>query len=437
MSKKDSDTKTLSDIKKIVIDFTRDILVTFPEQKATLHPDLQTLLASEAGAGASEAGASAGARDALLAVYAHCKTVYPERFFDILYQNNEVFATRIEFLPGIDFSLLWADKDLSEKSRETIWKYMQLLLFTLVSSISDGSSFGDTAKLFEAIDENEFKSKLEETIAQMQNIFGKEGGGEEGKGGEGGEGGEEGEGGEGGESGPMPNINLNDLPDPKDIHEHVTGMMNGKLGKLAREIAEETAAELNMDMENATSVNDVFQTLFKNPTKLMSLVKNVGSKLDDKLKSGDMKESELLQEASDIMQKMKSMPGMGDLQSMLAKMGMGHMMPGGAGGGAKVNVNAMKTNLDRNLKAAKNKERLLAKLEQSKQQRHLTSNGVDSEGRENLVFSKGEQVERSVRPIQSPIQSPGQNPGQNPGQSPAKKKKKNKNKNKNAEATVD
>ena len=434
MSKKDSDTKTLSDIKKIVIDFTRDILVTFPEQKATLHPDLQTLLACDAGAGAGAcdagagAGAGAGASDALLAVYAHCKTVYPERFFDILYQNNEVFATRIEFLPGIDFSLLWADKDLSEKSRETIWKYMQLLLFTLVSSISDGSSFGDTAKLFEAIDENEFKSKLEETIAQMQNIFGKEGGG-------GGEEGEEGEEGEGGESGPMPNINLNDLPDPKDIHEHVTGMMNGKLGKLAREIAEETAAELNMDMENATSVNDVFQTLFKNPTKLMSLVKNVGSKLDDKLKSGDMKESELLQEASDIMQKMKSMPGMGDLQSMLAKMGMGHMMPGGAGGGAKVNVNAMKTNLDRNLKAAKNKERLLAKLEQSKQQRHLTSNGVDSEGRENLVFSKGEQVERSVRPIQSPGQSaPGQSA---PGQSPAKKKKKNKNKNKNAEATVD
>jgi NADP-dependent 3-hydroxy acid dehydrogenase YdfG len=265
-----------------------------------------------------------------------------------------------------------------------------------VSTISDGSSFGDTAKLFEAIDENEFKTKLEETISQMQNVF--SGSGEEDKDGDE-DGGED----EDNTNSSMPNINLNDLPDPKNIHDHVTGMMNGKLGNLAREIAEETAAELNMDMENAGSVNDVFKKLFQNPTKLMSLVKNVGSKLDDKLKSGDMKESELLQEASDIMQKMKSMPGMGDLQAMLAKMGMGHMMPGGSNGGGKVNMNAMKANLDRNLKAAKNKERLLAKLEQKKklQTTSVQSLGVDDKGFESLVFSKGEQVERSVKPIDS------------------------------------
>ena len=277
-----SEEKSLTDIKKIVIDFTRDILVTFPEQKTTLHPVLQALLQTDTDTdtSASEVGPDTNASAALLAVYAHCKKVYPERFFDILYQNNDIFNKPIEFLPGIDFSLLWADKDLSEKTRETIWKYLQLLLFTMVSSISDGSSFGDTAKLFEAIDENEFKSKLEETIAQMQNVFAK-GEGAEGTHAEDDEGTNEDD--------TMPNINLSDLPDPKDIHDHVTGMMNGKLGKLAREIAEETAADLNMDMENAGSVNDVFQTLFKNPAKLMSLVKNVGSKLDTKLKSGDMK----------------------------------------------------------------------------------------------------------------------------------------------------
>ena len=31
--------------------------------------------------------------------------------------------------------------------------------------------FGDTAKLFESIDEDEFKSKLEETFTKMQDIF--------------------------------------------------------------------------------------------------------------------------------------------------------------------------------------------------------------------------------------------------------------------------
>jgi hypothetical protein len=413
--KQTDEQKTLHDIKKIVIDFTRDILVTFPEQKATLHVHLQQLMneGDEANADVEDEAND----EALMAVYLHCKKVYPERFFDILYQNNDVFKNPIEFLPGIDFSILWADTDLSDKTRETIWKYLQLLLFTLVSTISDGSSFGDTAKLFEAIDENEFKSKLEETIAQMQDVFAEQGEAS-------------GSNSASGSASASPNINLDDLPDPQDIHEHVTGMMNGKLGNLAREIAEETAAELNMDMENAGSVNDVFKKLFQNPTKLMSLVKNVGAKLDDKLKSGDMKESELLQEASDIMQKMKSMPGMGDLQSMLSKMGMGHMMPGGKSGG-KVNVNAMQANLEKNLKAAKNKERLLSKLEERNKAKSssLQSVGVDKTGRESLIFSTGEQVERSVKGQgQAPGQGQVQSQGQGQAQSASNKKKKNKKK---------
>ena len=47
-----------------------------------------------------------------------------------------------------------------------------------------------------------------------------------------------------------------------------------------------------------------FKKLFKNPGKLMNLVKSVGNKLDTKIKSGDIKESELMREASDIMEKM-------------------------------------------------------------------------------------------------------------------------------------
>ena len=100
-------------------------------------------------------------------------------------------------------------------------------------------------------------------------------------------------------------------------------MLDGKIGQLAREIAEETAANLNMDFDNATNMKDVFSKLIKNPTKLMELVKTVGDKLDYKLKSGELKESEMIQEATEIMNKMKNMPGMGNIQSMLSKMGMG------------------------------------------------------------------------------------------------------------------
>ena len=398
-----------SEFKKIIVDMTKDILVSFPEQESNMHKELKNLV--------FETDVETLDKS-LKYVFIHCKTIYPIRFFDILYQNNSIFETEtsLQFLPGINFALLWKE-NISDKTRETIWKYLQLLLFTIVSSISDGNSFGDTAKLFEAINEEDFKSKLEETISQMHELFGKNmddemnkadtGAADTGAADTGAKNASD-------EQSEKEGINLDDLPNPSDIHEHVTNMMNGKLGKLAREIAEETAADLNINMENAESINDVFKRLIKNPTKLLSLVKNVGSKLDEKLKSGDMKESELLEEASELMKKMKNMPGMGDLQSMLSKMGMN---PGKGSG--KVNVSAMQSNLDKKLKEAKNRERMVNNMEKRKAAAAASAKLptpdidklCDTANLENLVFSTGETVERSTPSDKKPSE---------------KKKKKNK-----------
>jgi hypothetical protein len=152
---------------------------------------------------------------------------------------------------------------------------------------------------------------------------------------------------------------MDNLPNAERMHEHITGMLDGKLGKLAKEIAEETANELDIDMENITDMKGVFNKLLKNPTKLMGLVKNVGSKLDDKIKSGEIKETELISEASDILNRMKNMPGMENLQEMLGKMGMG-------GKGAKVDINAMEAQMNRNMKKAEMKERIKKKAEMKK-----------------------------------------------------------------------
>jgi hypothetical protein len=174
------------------------------------------------------------------------------------------------------------------------------------------------------------------------------------------------------------------------------------LGKLAKEIAEETAESINMDMENVTDMKDVLNNLIKNPAKLMGLVKNVGDKLDTKIKSGDIKESELIAEATEIMNKMKNMPGMVDIQSMLSKMGLSGL--GGLGG--KVDVNAMEAQLNRNLKTAQTKERLKAKAEASKlaKERETASVNVNNAQQPTIseeeiikIFSMGEAVERTPR----------------------------------------
>jgi hypothetical protein len=120
----------------------------------------------------------------------------------------------------------------------------------------------------------------------------------------------------------------------------------------------------------------------------------VGSKLDEKIKAGDMKESELLEEASELMKKMKNMPGMGDLQGMLNKMGMNK---------GKVNVDAMQSNINQKLKETKNRERLLKKLAEKKMQQAAQAAQAQAaqaqveQPAENLVFSTGEKAERSTR----------------------------------------
>jgi len=171
---------------------------------------------------------------------------------------------------------------------------------------------------------------------------------------------------------------------------------------LAKEIAEETAANMNIDMNNVTSINDVFSNLLKDPSKLTGMIKNVGSKLDEKIKSGDIKESELLEEASEMMKKMKTMPGMENIQSILSKMGLG--------GKGKVNHAAMQAQMEKNIKQAKQKEKMRQKAEQNKKQgpppktqEELNTAYEESEkvvnellkDYENEIFRSGEKAERS------------------------------------------
>jgi len=403
---------------KVVYDLVNDILLTFPEFKEGLNLDLHNIKETKD-------------EDSVQAVYEHVKRVYPARFFDILYKNEDMYSNddvNTEFLPGIDFKQIWSIDDVSDSTKETIWKYLQLILFSVIGKVDSQDSFGDTAKLFEAINEDELKQKLEETMSNLQNMM--ENGGLSGN-----------------EPIDVTGIDMDKLPNPDDIQGHINGLLDGKLGNLAKEIAEETAADLNIDMENATSVNDVFQNLFKNPGKLMGLVQSVGGKLDSKIKSGELNEQELMQEASQLLGKMKDMPGMGDIQSMMQNMGMGGRGAGGldsmlasmgglgglaglAGGlgGGKLNLAAMSNKLNQDMKKMENRERMMEranakraemekiKLEKAKMAALPPTKQLTDEEMEELVFSiEGDKPEKSMK-SDKPVNSSNKN----------KKKKKGK-----------
>ena len=98
------------------------------------------------------------------------------------------------------------------------------------------------------------------------------------------------------------------------------------------------------------------------------------------------------------------MPGMGNIQSMLSKMGMGGL--GGAMGGGKMNMGAMEANLNKRMSVAKTKERMKAKAEanakarvdqQNLQQSQVSQQPAISEEELLSLFSSAEKAERTPR----------------------------------------
>ena len=293
----------------------------------------------------------------------YIKLLYPKHFFNILYQNISIFTDLSEntfFLPNIEFKELFYDTT-SITTQETIWKYLQSILFNSINSLDSVENFGDTAKLFEAIDSDNFKSKLENVVKDINNMFNTcrdiSNNGEFD---------------EISENfqtmfnnfntdiSNTDNSNNNEIPNADKLHEHINKLINGKIGTIAKELAEQTVKDLEID-ENNTNPDEIFKKLIKNPAQLMGIVKNIGNKLDEKMKDGTIDQSELLKEATDIFHNMKSMPGMGNIEKLMKSMNLGGMMPSGT----KFNANKFEKVMEDNLKKAKTKERMQEKMKKN------------------------------------------------------------------------
>jgi hypothetical protein len=323
-------TSPTKEFTKIIKEFIQDIKNTFPEYHGIINQwwDLNN------------------ETESISFIFQYCLKLYPEKLLEILYQNEELFSMdsnhNTDFLPGISFKYLWNSK-LTDKTRETIWKYLQLIVISLIDTIRDKTLFGDTSKLLENVNNEEFKMKLEETLENIQDMFSKKEAQEE------------------------ENNQSDDfqLPSPDDLQSHISGMLGGKLGDLAKEIAEEAASKINIDIdEETTEPKEIFSKLFSDPTTLMDLVKKVGSKLDNKIKSGELNQSELFSEASEMMNKMKSIPGMDNIQDMISKLGLGGAGGlGGLGGGGK-NTRVDKNAMNQQFKKMSMREKMKKKIEE-------------------------------------------------------------------------
>ena len=216
-------------------------------------------------------------------IFDNVLSTFPPCMMDILQENEDLFKENRFFLPEVDFKILW-NETITPTTKATIWKYLKLILFSILGHID--TPFPE--------------EKMKEAMDNMKDMFeGKEG-----------------------------------------LEKELEGMMGGKIGALAKEIAEETIGK-----------EEDFKTMMKDPSSLFSLASTIGDKIEKKIKSGDLKESELIEEAAMMFQKIKGMPGMSQFESMFQ---------------GKMNTTGMKNKMDQQLKKAKMKERLQQKLASKK-----------------------------------------------------------------------
>ena len=94
--------------KNLIIDFTKDLSITYPEYQnlwskwSCIETDVSVY---------NE-------------LFSYCMTVYPERFFDFLYQNEDIFKEdsiiNTFFLPDVDFKILF-NSDITDKTKKSIY----------------------------------------------------------------------------------------------------------------------------------------------------------------------------------------------------------------------------------------------------------------------------------------------------------------------------
>lgn len=401
MSEKEELPGFTEEFRSSIVDFTTDLKNTFPEYNEHLQKwtnsnttdcDFQEL-------------------------FEYCLKIYPERFFDILNQNKSLFSyestINTEFLPNLDFKMLYNSDGLSDKTKETIWKYLQVILLILVKSLQSKINFGEAMDVFNKIDISELQDQLTDAMKNISSFFENVD--------------ESVEENENKESEEKPakeqeeseESTLPNLPKIDELKDHLQFLFDGKIGKLAKELADDMSKDFSEafgdDLNDVKSTKDVLNAFMKNPQKMGNVVNTVKDKLADKMKSGDITKEDLVNEASEMMSKMQGMgdglgdmAGMGGMGDMLKKMAksMGVNIPKGA----RMDTNAInemqkKSSAKERLKAramAKKQAEVVKKLEeeveklkrQQEYEKFMRENPDFNP--ENPVFSLGEKQEKSA-----------------------------------------
>lgn len=326
----------------------------------------------------------------------YCKPLLMPHYMSIIFNDVQLFSPHAthstRFLPGIDFRDIWFDAGTTQHSREALWKHLTMLTSIAMQWKAEEQQAGAGADaggldmdMMQCVDPAMLEAKLQEIQGMLMQAFG---GAEEAaavagagsssssgaaakprkRGGRGRDDEDDEEDEE--EDEELENLlgkrgrksNVASLFDPERIMEHLRGMTQGKLGSLAAEFCEEAQHEFGLGdlrstslpkAEAARKMKELFESIFRQPAKMAELVKRMQTRIQTKIDSGELSQSEMIQEAQGMMQKMGDIPG---LDKLFKGMGMG-------GAGGKMDLKATQAALQRKARTQERIDRMKARAE--------------------------------------------------------------------------
>jgi len=202
----------------------------------------------------------------------------------IVDKNLEFFDLEVEFLEEISFHKLW-EKNISNKTRESIWKYLQT--FQLISiNIKSGE------KLNAVLDEVLNGSKMDKsTMKDLKNmkklseeVQSKTTGGQE-----------------------------------NELDDMLSGLMDSGIGDIAKEVAKNLDIESMFGSIDENSNPMELMAQLMNPEKMSSIFSNINSVMEEKMENGELSKDDLKSEAEGMMGQMGSNPM---FKNMMQQMGV-------------------------------------------------------------------------------------------------------------------
>ncbi len=242
-------------------DFIRDLSKVFPEIKSSLYRNYEDCLSDDNN---------------------KCLSDFPKvkRFLELINdyekyivdKNLEFFDLEVEFLEEIQFNRLW-EKNISNKTRESIWKYLQT--FQLISINLKSSEALDAVLDGEKVTKSTVKDlkKMQKLSEEVQNKSSDKS--------------TEGE---------------------TELDQMLGGLMDSGIGEIAKEVAENLDVESMFGNVNENSNPMDLMSQLMNPEKMGAIFNNINTVMEEKMSSGELSQEGLKKEAEGMMGQMGENP---------------------------------------------------------------------------------------------------------------------------------